>query len=90
MESDADSGGSEIVSCAVFRRISYAQLKLVVAEIRARIQGLEPTAEEEEAAQVCKAAKTDQYRRAGFSSQAEFESWYASAKPPVAGNGRRR
>jgi len=78
---------SKLIAEAVIRKVSDQDLDLLISGGNAVRQGPEPTAAELAAFARWRATKEAQYRRAGFGSLAEFESWYASDKPALADRG---
>jgi len=68
----------ELIDCAATRQLSVEDLGVLSRAISTRIRGLELTAEQLRIWQHYDSIREAQYVRAGFSSEAEFESWYAS------------
>jgi hypothetical protein len=71
----------ELISEAVLCEESEDDLLLSIGGYRALIAGFEPTAAQSAAIASHCAAEAAQYRRTGFSSQADCERWYADRHP---------
>jgi len=67
-----------LISTAIHRRLSEEELRLCASGIRTILRFDQPTASELAALRAANDAEEAQYQRAGFSSVAEFKSWYGS------------
>jgi hypothetical protein len=68
----------QLISQTVLRQESLDQLLLGLGGLRAMAAGFEPTTAQVAVLEAHRAAQEAQYQRAGFSSEAEFEKWYAN------------